>query len=113
MLIAFFIVFILLIIINVGVHHNTQMHKCYSISCAHNKNKSCNLKQMYVYDNMVNGLCLNHTQDMTKRFDKIIDECKKRGMFLNLSESEQRVLADIKAIKDVEGFKDFLKKHGV
>jgi len=81
-----------------------RIFKCHSKSCSHNFNDDCNLPLVCIYDNVISGVCLYHSEEVHKRFKEIIP---------NLTNKDMKVLEDIKAIKDIEGFKNFMKKHGV
>jgi hypothetical protein len=46
-------------------------------------------------------------------FEKASEIYTKSGSLEGLTENELRVIQDIKAIKDIESFKEFMKKHGI
>ena len=94
----------------------TTLRRCYSFSCLKNMRGKCMLKEIDIYDNGVIGICLWHTSDMNKR----ILEPYNKGRVLGKIDGELELIdrlvkgsEDIKAIKDPEEFKNWLKRHGI
>jgi len=95
----------------------TYVFKCASTSCLHNKDNKCVLSRICIYDNFTKGICLYHTESMINRvsavFEEVLKTCSKDGIAPLLSDNEKRILEDIKAIKDINSFNEFMKKHGI
>jgi len=94
----------------------TTLRRCYSFSCKKNVGGRCLLKEIDVYDNGVIGICLWHTDNMTKRVldpIKIGVEIGKKDGEIELLDKLLKTSEDIKAIKDPKEFQSWLKRHGI
>jgi hypothetical protein len=111
-----FLVFVA-IIITCFKNKNTVVTRCQSSSCKHNNQGLCKRKDIFIYDNEVLGICLNHTELIEERFSKIFDRavtaCIKSGHFFALTDKDKRFIEDLKAIKDVGDFRKLMKRHGL
>ena len=78
--------------------------KCFSFSCKHNRNGRCGREKLTIYDNTVIGLCLHHTENMTKRILKPMAQIKGRV---------QEDMEDEELLKNPEAFADWMRKQGI
>ena len=105
------------IVITCLTNKKTVVTRCQSNSCKFNNQGLCKRKDIFIYDNEVLGICLNHTELVESRFSKIFDRavisCIKSGHFFALTEKDKRFIEDLKAIKDVDDFKKLMKRHGL
>ena len=60
--------------------------RCRSLTCSHNRQGRCSKGKISVYDNMVKGLCYDHTEDMRKR---ILEPMARKGMTFKHLESRE------------------------
>ena len=97
-------IIVLAILVSTSTKKRKRLFACHSSSCLHNTGKDCKLPMVCIYDNVVNGICLYHSEEVHRRLQEVLPK---------LSKEEVKMLEDIKAVKDVEAFKDFMKKHGV
>lgn len=58
--------------------------QCLSFTCSYNRQGQCCKERISVYDNMVKGLCYDHTEDMRER---ILEPMARKGMTFKHLES--------------------------
>lgn len=76
-----FMLFVISAVINSGT---STVVRCRSLTCSHNKRGKCAKGTISVYDNMVRGLCYDHSDDMSKR---ILVPMIRKGMTFKHLES--------------------------
>jgi len=93
-----------------------EVTKCHSRSCKHNAYGNCKKPKITIYDNGVLGLCLDHTEEMSKR----VTEPLAKGIQIGMKVGEANVMGQIikkneidSITKDEKGFNSWLKRHGI
>lgn len=96
----------------------TSVVFCGSLSCAHNRRGRCGRREIVVYDNSVIGLCLHHTETMTKR---ILEPMREKRKLKHDKPSlwmaakimrEQEKARDSELIKNPKAFAEWMRKCG-
>ena len=92
---------------------------CSSFSCAYNKRARCTRKEVVVYDNTVIGLCLYHSESMSKRILEpmrkgvTVERGKPNSQMINKIMKAQEEKTDSELMKNPKAFAKWLKKQGV
>ena len=87
--------------------------KCVSFSCKHNSGGRCIRKNITIYDNTVTGLCLHHTDNMTKR---ILEPMEEIGMIEKSNPKIIKAQEDIKdeeLLKNPKAFARWMREQGI
>lgn len=97
----------------------TTVVMCHSFGCIHNRKGRCIRKEVVVYDNTVLGLCLNHSDTMSKR----ILEPMNKGIAVERSKPNPQMITkimqveekakDSELIKNPKAFAEWMKRRGV
>ena len=118
-----FIVFLILGMFFVSslsaVQNKSSVVMCSSFSCAYNKRARCTRKEITIYDNTVIGLCLYHSETMSRR---IIEPMRKVGTIERSKPNPQMINKIMKAweekhskelLENPKIFGDWMKKQGI
>ena len=93
--------------------------KCFSFSCKHNRGGRCIRKNITIYDNTVTGLCLFHTENMTKRIlepmrkIRVIEKGKGNPQMIGRIMKAQEDIKDAELVKNPKAFTKWLRKQGI
>ena len=93
--------------------------KCFSFNCKHNRNGRCGRGKVTIYDNTVRGLCLHHTDNMTKRILEPVKKIKVAERVRGNSQEIDKIIKRCEEIKNQEllknpkAFGKWLKRHGI
>ena len=92
---------------------------CNSISCTWNKRCRCTRKEIAVYDNTVEGLCLYHSANMK---DRVLEPMKKSRLLEQYEHETYIAVAmdkmkekskDEELLKNPAAFSKWMKRHGI
>lgn len=79
-----------------------KMHRCFSSSCSHNSKGHCGLNKIFIYDNVVQGICLWHSNSIeTRTYENLLHELPK------FKENQDSILA----IENPNLFVKWIKRH--
>ena len=116
-MVACVFLFIIIMCMVIGANSSSGCGiKCFSFTCQHNRGGKCRRKNIVVYDNVIKGLCLNHTDNMNKR---IIEPMKNAGFHeehcvtVKFSAKAQEEIKDEVLLKNPKYFSAWMKKHGM
>ena len=115
---AYLILFTVITALSIGASQRGCGIKCFSFSCRHNKGGRCSRKEIAVYDNTVEGLCLSHTSNMK---DRVLEPMRETRL-LERYEHETYVVADAlkktqedmkdeELLKNPNAFARWMKRH--
>ncbi len=99
--------------------NKTSVVMCSSFSCAYNRRARCTRKEIAIYDNVVTGLCLFHSELMGKRIiepmnkAKTIERGKPKPQMVNKIMKAQEGIQDSELIKNPKAFANWMRKHGI
>lgn len=91
---------------------------CSSFSCAYNKRARCTRKEIAIYDNKVIGLCLFHTEAMSKRILEpmrkgvTIERGKPNPQMIDKIMKAQEKIKDAELVKNSKAFTKWMGKQG-
>lgn len=92
---------------------------CHSFACAYNRRGKCGRRQIVVYDNTILGLCLNHTETMSKRILEPMNRINavERGnlnpqMITKIMQAQEDK-RDLELIKNPKTFARWMKKQDI
>lgn len=89
---------------------------CGSFSCAYNRRGRCTRKEIVIYDNTVKGLCLYHTETMTKRIlepmGKIVERSKPNPQMIIKIMQAQEARKDSELINNPKAFARWMRRQG-
>lgn len=91
---------------------------CSSFSCAYNRRARCTRKEVVVYDNTVLGLCLNHSDTMSKRILEpmnkgiAVERGKPNPQMINKIMQAQEDKRDSELINNPKAFARWMKQRG-
>lgn len=113
-------IFILLGVLFVSVlsagQSKASVVMCNSFSCAYNKRARCTRKEIFVYDNTVKGLCLNHSDTMKKRIlepmGKVAERNKPNPQMIDKIMKAQEDKRDSELINNPKAFARWMKQRG-
>lgn len=107
---------LLVSVLSVG-QSKTTVVMCGSFSCAYNRRARCTRKEIAIYDNKVIGLCLYHSESMSKRIlepmGKVPERSKPNLQMINKIMQAQEDKKDIELIKNPKAFARWIKEKGV
>lgn len=92
--------------------------KCFSFSCKYNKDGRCIRKNITIYDNTVKGLCLFHTENMTRRIlepmkkIRMVERGKGNPQMIEKIMKAQDEIEDPELLKNPEAFADWMRRQG-
>ena len=88
---------------------------CHSFTCANNIRGCCVRQKIIVYDNTVVGLCLYHTDNMSKRIlepmGKVVERGKPNSNIVNKIVRADEDKRDSELIKNSKAFTLWMRKH--
>ena len=88
---------------------------CSSFSCAYNRRGRCTRKEIAIYDNTVKGLCLYHSETMTKRvlepMGRVVERSKPNPQMINKIMQAQEKARDLELIKNPKVFAKWIRKN--
>jgi len=89
---------------------------CNSFSCAYNRRARCIRKEVIVYDNTVIGLCLYHTETMSKRIlepmGKVVERGKPNPQIITKIMQAKEKAIDSELIKNPRVFAKWMRRQG-
>ena len=80
---------------------NASVIMCGSFSCIYNRRARCIRKEISIYNNIVTGLCLDHSETMSKR---IIEPMNKVKVVERSEPNPQMITKIMKAQEDKRDF---------
>lgn len=92
---------------------------CGSFSCAYNRRARCTRKEIAIYDNVVTGLCLFHSETMGKRIiepmnkAKTVERGKPNPQMIDKIMKAQEENKDSELLKNPKAFAKWMKKQGI
>jgi len=90
---------------------------CHSLSCAYNRRGRCTRKDVVVYDNTVKGLCLFHSETMSKRIlepmGRVVERGKPNPQMINKIMQAQEQAKDLELIKNPKAFTKWMSRQGL
>ena len=96
---------------------NASVIMCGSFSCIYSRRARCTRKEISIYDNIVTGLCLNHSEMMSRRIiepmNKAIGAEKSRPnpqMVIKIMK-EQEYKRDLELVRKPKVFAEWMRKH--
>lgn len=98
--------------------NKTTVVMCGSFSCAYNRRARCTRKEIAVYDNVVTGLCLFHSELMSKRIIEPMNKAKtvERGrpnfQMIDKIMKAQEEVKDSELVKNPKAFARWMEKQG-
>ena len=94
----------------------TTVVMCNSFSCAYNRRARCIRGKIAIYDNRVIGLCLYHTETMSKRIlepmDKVVERGKPNPQMINKIMKTQEEIKDSELLKNPKAFARWMRRQG-
>ena len=95
----------------------TTVVMCGSLSCAYNKRARCTRRKVAIYDNRVIGLCLYHSESMSKRILEPMSKVAERGkpnpqMITKIMQAQEKA-RDSELLKNPKAFARWMKKQGI
>ena len=92
---------------------------CNSISCTWNKRCRCTRKEIAVYDNTVEGLCLYHSANMKDRVlepmrkSKLLEQYQHETYVVDMIAKQEEDIKDAELLKNPAAFSRWMRKHGM
>lgn len=88
---------------------------CSSFSCGYNRRARCTRGKVTIYDNHIIGLCLYHTETMSKRIlepmEKVAERGKPNPQMINKIMQAQEDKRDSELIKKSKAFTLWMRRH--
>jgi hypothetical protein len=94
---------------------NTSVVMCSSFSCVCNRRARCTRREVVVYDNTVRGLCLFHSESMSKRIlepmGKVVERSKPNPQMITKIMQAQEDKRDSELVKNPKAFTLWMRRH--
>ena len=92
---------------------------CSSVSCKWNRLCRCTRKDIAVYDNTIQGLCLHHTSNMKDRVlepmkkSKLLEQYEHETYVAEAMDKMRGKSKDEELLKNPAAFSRWMRKHGM
>ena len=97
---------------------NASVVMCGSFSCTYNRMARCTRKEIVIYDNTAIGLCLFHSETMSKRIIEpmgkgvAVERGKPNLQMINKIMKAQEDKEDSELVKNPKAFARWMKRQG-
>lgn len=92
---------------------------CSSVSCSWNRRCRCTRKNIAVYDNTIQGLCLYHTSNMQDRVlepmnkSRLLEQYQHETYIAYVLAKKEEDTKDEELLKNPAAFSRWIRKHGI
>jgi hypothetical protein len=98
---------------------NASVIMCGSFSCIYNRRARCTRKEISIYDNTVTGLCLDHSETMTKRIIEPLNKAigversRPNSQMITKIMKAQEDKRDSELLNNPKAFAKWMKNQGI